>query len=296
MIPLGLLLMTIEEALTDLGVQHLRTGHHHCREGWLQIKSCPFCGSENYHLGWNLQNNFAACWKCGGHSGWNTLEALGVPREKIRDFLRCVDTETEFKREIPKISLQEPKGRGPLLDSHARYLRSRGFDPEVIRMLWSVEGIGIAARLSWRLYIPIVQYGKRISWTTRAIGDRVPQRYISASLEEGENPKRVIYGADFCSHSIVIVEGPLDAWKIGPGAGALFGTAYTTAQVKHLFKIPRRFICFDSSPDAQRKAQELADQLSCFPGTTENLVIDAKDPGEASNKELNLIRRVAGLL
>jgi hypothetical protein len=98
-----------------------------------------------------------------------------------------------------------------------------------------------------------------------------------------------------CRHAIVITEGPTDAWAVGPGAGALFGTAFTPAQVAELVTIPRRVVCFDSSPAAQQQAAKLAEQLSCFPGITENVLLDAKDPGSATQKELRLLRRFAGL-
>lgn len=149
--------------------------------------------------------------------------------------------------------------------------------------------------LSWRIYIPILWKGRRVSWTSRAIGN-VSQRYYSASADQEEiNHKHLVYGMDFCRSSIVIVEGPADVWAIGPGAGALFGTAFTPAQIRKLIDIPYRYICFDSSPDAQREATKLAEALSVFPGVTENLLLDAKDPGEASSKELNSIRRHAKL-
>jgi len=289
--------MTIQEILDKLEVEYLASGHHHCRPGWIQIRHCPFCGSDNFHLGWNLQANFASCWRCGGHHGPKVLAALGLPaREASAIFHHVEHGAAPIKRERARVSLKEPARRGPLGPSHQRYLLKRGYDPDQISRIWDVEGIGLAIRLSWRLYIPIIFRGRRVSWTTRAIGRGVAQRYISASSdEEVMNHKELVYGLDFCHHSVVVCEGPLDAWKIGPGAGALFGTAFTTAQTRTLIAIPRRFICFDSSPDAQERAKELCHQLACFPGVTENLLIDAKDPGEASERELRLIRKVASL-
>lgn len=295
--PAGPLLMTIQEVLEGLGVAYAATGHHHCREGWIQLKCCPFCGSQNYHLGWNLRSNYASCWRCGGYNGKRVLEALGVPVQEVLRLFRSINIAPQPEKPcLGPRRLKEPIRRGPLLSVHREYLRKRGFSPEHVCRLWDVEGIGLAPRLSWRLYIPICFHEQRVSWTTRAIGSKVAQRYVSASAaEEAVNHKTLVYGMDFCRHSIVICEGPLDAWKIGPGGGALFGTAFTTAQIRKLVAIPRRFVCFDSSPDAQRRARELCHQLACFPGVTENLLIDAKDPGEASEKELRLIRKIAAL-
>lgn len=289
--------MTLQSVLDDLGIEYLESGHHHCRPGWIQIRGCPFCGSDSYHLGWNLQLNYASCWKCGGHHWFKVLQALGVPKEKARSLFSGIEVgEESISRERRQISLLEPKGRGPLQAPHRDYLLRRGFDPDRLVLVWELEGIGIAARLPWRIYIPIIQKGRRVSWTTRTIGSRVQPRYLSASAEEETvNHKEIVYGIDYCRHSVVIVEGPADAWRIGPGAGAVFGTAFSTAQVKALVEFPYRYICFDSSPDAQALACELAEQLSVFPGQTENIVLDAKDPGEASPKEIKRLRRVAKL-
>lgn len=288
--------MTIQDILDEARVEYLASGHHHCRPGWIQLKTCPFCGSQNYHLGYHLVLGYFSCWRCGSHSRWSVLSALKIPRETIQSFrpARAIDTARPYERR--RISLREPVGRGPLTPAHLEYLRQRGLDPNEVVNFWEVEGIAIAPRLSWRLYIPIIHQGERVSWTTRAIGDRVAQRYISASAEdEVINHKHLVYGRDFCHHTIVVVEGPIDAWRIGPGAGALFGMTPTLAQMRILAAIPRRFVCLDSSPDAQRRARHLCEQLAGFPGVTENICLDAKDPGEASRREIILLRRAAGL-
>lgn len=284
--------MSIEELLQDLNVDFLSTGHHHCRPGWVQLRRCPFCGSDNYHLGINLSGQFASCWKCGGHHINAVLAKLGA-RGKAKQLDRAA-----FVEERKRTKLKEPEHRHALEIStlHWRYLEKRGFDPLEIVRLWKVEAIGRAPRLGWRIYIPIHFRNVRVSWTTRSIGDLVPQRYVSASFEEeSHNHKELVYGIDYCRHSIVIVEGPTDAWAVGPGAGALFGTAFKSAQVALLAKIPRRYVCFDSSTDAQRKAMSLVRQLSLFPGETQNILLDADDPGSASKQELKTLRKVAHL-
>ncbi len=289
--------MTIQEILADHRIDFLESGHHHCRTGWLQIRHCPFCDSDNYTLGWNLSSSYSSCWRCGHHHADKLLEALGISHDKARSLLGGIDTGPEaFECEKTRFSLQIPAGIGPLLPPHHRYLAYRGFNPAEIVRRWSVQGIGIASKLSWRLYIPIYQQGVQVSWTTRAIGSRAQPRYVSASAsEESVNHRRLIYGMDYCKTSIVIVEGPIDAWKIGPGAGALFGVGFLSAQVLLLAKFARRYVCLDSSPEAQVRARELVDQLSVFPGVTQNILLDAKDPGEANPKEIRQLRRIAGL-
>jgi hypothetical protein len=184
-----------------------------------------------------------------------------------------------------------------LNNCHKLYLLRRGFDPDVLQEQWELEGIGRhGGDLSWRVYIPIIFRGERVSWTTRAIGEKVKHRYLSASAEqEAYNHKELIYGIDHCRHSIVAVEGPADAWNVGPGAGCLFGIDFTPAQVLLLSQFPIRIICFDSSPDAQRRAEELCEQLAPFHGSTKRVELDAEDPGKAKPREVKALRKLAKL-
>lgn len=290
--------MTIQEVFDDLKVPYREAGeHHHTRPGWIQL-DCPLCGKDSggFHLGYNLSLKYFNCWKCGGLYFPKVLEALGLPYGKAKEVHRSVDAAALSRIVRERTTLKEPAGVGDMLPAHREYLEGRGFSPDKLSRIWGLKGIGLAHRLGWRIYIPITHQGVQVSWTTRAIGDRAALRYISASPEqESMSHKRAVYGADLCHHSIVVCEGPADAWAIGPGAGATFGTSFSSSQVKIMSRFPFRFICFDSSKDAQRRAEGLADQLSVFPGSTQNVTLDAKDPGEASRKEIRLLRKIAKL-
>jgi hypothetical protein len=288
--------MTIQEILRDYNVEFAEAGeHHHARPSWLAVRSCPFCGSQNYHLGFNTHKGFFNCWKCRGHGIVSTLVRLGVPYRDAEAFSNGKDL-LPGREEKPRGRLKEPPGRCPLMQAHRSYLKGRGFDPDVLINLWHLEGIAKeGGRLAWRIYAPIVYQGNRVSFTTRAIGE-APLRYISASPEEEAlNHKDLVYGLDDCQQSIIVVEGPADSWNIGLGSGCLFGTGYSPAQVLLLSKIPYRFICFDSSVDAQRRAVGLASELAPFPGETHVIELDAEDPGSASRKEVRLLRKMANL-
>ena len=277
----------------DLGVEAMESGHHHCRPGWIQLRKCPWCGSSNYLLGYNTAAGFFSCWKCGGHPSVATWIKLGLKKNLVKDAI-SLKTVPVRKRERTRKEAELPQGVSDLLPAHIHYLEDRGLDVDRIQRIWKVQGLGLAGRYSWRVFIPIYWEDVLVSWTTRAIGDRVTQRYLSASAaQEAINHKSLVYGMDYCRNSIIIVEGPVDAWRIGPGAGALFGTAFSTAQIEKLSRIPYRYIVFDSGSTAQRKAEHLANELACFPGVTERIELDAKDPGEASEHELNLLRKLA---
>jgi DNA primase len=184
-----------------------------------------------------------------------------------------------------------PRGCQPLLAAHRKYLCSRGFDPDEIIATWGVQGIGVAPKLGWRLFIPIQYKGELVSWTTRAIGTS-GLRYISASYtEEAISHKHLLYGIDMVAHAVAIVEGPTDAWGIGPGAVGTLGLSWTPEQVKLMTSFPVRVVCFDNTPNAQARARKLADILSLYPGETYRVCMSGKDPASSPKQEIREFRK-----
>ena len=289
---------SIRQVLDELNVHYCKPGeHHHVRQGWIGL-NCPWClpsygGKGMWRLGIEISTGRCSCWVCGRHSLVEAVAAVAkLPLGVAAALLKGV----QLEKYVPKGAkiggtLKRPKGIEPLLPAHKRYLRQRGFDPISIERLWNVQGIGVANRLSWRLYIPIILNGEEVSWTTRTIGNR-PSRYLSAKPEEERlNLKDTLYGIDLVRSTIVIVEGPTDAWNVGPGSSATLGVDYTPSQVSLMVKFPHRVVCFDNSIDAQKRARELCTTLSLFPGKTTNVCLDAEDPGSASIKEIKRLRR-----
>jgi len=286
--------MKFTDILQELNIEYKTEGHHHCRPGWINL-DCPFCGkdSHKWHLGYSIESNFFHCWRCGFHSIIETLmEITGYSATKCKKILKDVEY-TEVKREKPKGKLILPKGIGKLQKPHRRYLRSRRFNWKKIQNLWQISGIGIASKLPWRIFIPILHHGKMVSWTTRSISNsNMVTRYISASLKEESIPhKSLLYGEDYAQKTIVITEGPFDVWKIGPGAVATLGIGYSLEQLLRMTKYPKRMVCFDHERIAQERAKRLCNELSVFPGKTFNIQLDAKDAASATNREIERIRK-----
>ena len=285
--------MKFTEILSQLNIEYKPEGHHHCRPGWLQL-DCPFCGkdSHGWHLGYSLEGNFLNCWRCGHQPIIKTLmEITGYSFAKCKRILSDVET-VEVKKTKPKGKLVIPKGVGELMPSHIKYLMQRKFDYKDIRQTWKIQGIGLASQLSWRIFIPIFYHGKMVSWTTRSISNNKKiTRYISASPEEESIPhKSLLYGEDYAKQSIIILEGPTDVWRIGPGAVATLGTGYSNEQVLRMSSYSKRAICFDNEKEAQVRAKKLCDDLSVFDGETYNIQLDSKDAATTSIKEIKLLR------
>jgi DNA primase len=127
------------------------------------------------------------------------------------------------------------------------------------------------------------------------VSDKADLRYVSAKPAEEAMPiKSTLYGWDYVRHAAIVVEGPTDAWRIGPGAVATLGTSYSKAQVLLLTNLPVRVVCFDRDNEAQRRAKRLCCELAVFPGRTVNVCLEshlaASDPG-GLREEVNELRQ-----
>lgn len=286
-------MISIRDVLLDLNIPTAGADHKHGRPGWVQV-DCPWCSpnSGKYHMGISLTTGAAAGWCCGRKNTATVLAAIcGRSYREVRERLDGAQMEAAPTRKTGVLAL--PAGRGALGPGHNAYLAKRGYDPASVARVWGAEGIANAAALRWRIFIPIHHHGEIVSWTTRAIKPTEKQRYISAGLEQEAIPhKDILYGADYARHAIIIHEGPLDVWATGPGAVATCGTAYTGSQLHAMSKYSVRAVCFDNEPGAQRRARELANALSVYPGTTHNVTLETgKDSGEADIGEIKELRK-----
>lgn len=289
--------MKLRDLLQEHNIPFREAGEsRHVTEGWIGI-DCPFCSKDSgkFKLGYSLAHRYFTCWSCGHHRIIEVLsEITGKSGRECYELIGQLDR-GEPKKERPRGKLVLPRAIGSLLPIHRNYLRSRGFDPKQLVKLWSLMGIGLSYELGWRICIPIHHRGEIVSWTTRSVSsDEGITRYINARPEhEATSAKELLYGEDYVRHAVVVVEGPVDTWRIGPGSVAVLGTSVSRFQVEKIMKYPVRAVCFDAEPAAQVRAKQLCEKLESFPGsTTTNIVLESsKDPGSASASEIAFIRR-----
>lgn len=289
--------MKITELLEDLEIQYKLHGEHrHVTEEWAGI-SCPRCqqgGEEKFKLGINLRTNATSCWSCGVWSLAEALEMLtGKGLKECYQLLGQVEKSKTSPQRKRTGGYKEPYGVETMMQIHLNYLYNRKFNALEVEKLWDVRGITIHHKLSWRIFIPVIYQSEPVSWTTRSISEKHKPRYISAPPTHEKYPlKSLLYGEDFVRHSILVTEGPLDVWAIGPGATCTFGVSYTKAQVARIAEYPQRVIVFDSDPIAQRRASKLASELEAMPGSTFRVQIESgADPASASKKEIRELRK-----
>lgn len=266
---------------------------HHVTNGWVGVP-CPFCGNQSqFHFGFHLGSGAASCWICGPHNRITAVAKLcGIDYGEAARLLGDTGEQARRTPDRPQGTFRPPAGIGPLQGVHCRYLAARGLQSNIIAKLWNVGGIGVSPGLSWRIYIPIRNAaGRTVSWTTRSLADD-GRRYISApASSEAEPAGQLLYGAELARLAVIVVEGPVDAWAVGPGAVATLGVSYSREQVAAISQFPSRAVCFDSSPDAQARAEELCGRLAGFPGRTTNVQLETgDDPADCSPDELAALR------
>ena len=291
----------------DQGIPYLQGGHHHTTVGWIQL-NCPFCGdgSEGWHLGWAVSSGVMNCWRCGKHRETDWLRELyPASPNLVRDLLRKYRLTSPIISEKKQVKTRKrdaspPKGCGEMRKIHWEYLKLRGFNPEKLRKEWDLRGTSQFSGIwNWRIIAPIRDItGRIVAYTGRAISaENSPRWRTSKDSEIACDPKSLLYGIEKASpeKGIVIVEGPADVWRLGPGAVALLGIDWKIEQALLLRHFKRRYIMFDPEFAAQKRAKELANWLSAFPGETWIISETETDAGDMSEKNAKKIMQELGL-
>lgn len=286
--------------LKDTGIPYRLTGDRACHEGWVQVP-CPFCSpdKENWYLGLSLLSGAINCWKCGPHGILQTVSAMRISKVAGGE-IRLSDYETGStftkKQEVNR-KLVEIPGQTPLSPIHKKYLCQRKFDVEKIVAEWDLKGTSnMSGRWNWRITSPIKnKVGETVAYTGRSVNPDVSPRWLHSKNEEaGESPKKFLYGIEKVLHRVLIVEGPSDVWRMGPGAVATLGISWKWEQVYILQRIPNRFILYDPERTALKRAEMLAEALSGHGGVVEILKGHKKDPGDFYQRDADALMRELG--
>jgi len=185
-----------------------------------------------------------------------------------------------------------------MLRQHRRYLRGRGFKPSQLANDWGLLGTGHMSGIwNWRVIVPIHnEAGAVVAYQGRAITSTAEPKYRMTPDDDAlEDPKSILYGVHLAERSVIVVEGVTGVWRIGPGAVATLGIDWSREQADRLRQFERRFILFDPEPQAQQRAEELANWVSYFPGETELISGFDTDPGEYTTEQVTNIRQDLGV-
>jgi hypothetical protein len=291
--------MNILDILRTNGVPYQLAPHARVRRGQVGV-DCPKCSpsSQKYRLAFDLQYARAHCWVCGSQFADTMLALmLHIPAGEARQLLDNLPRRPVWDRAPEEHhELRLPEGiEDGLLVPHRYYLQhERRLDPDEVARVWGIRSIGMIGRLKWRLFIPIMdRFGTTVSWTTRSINKATEPRYWSAAREEeAVSHKSLLYGAHLAKHTIVVVEGPVDCWTLGPGTVATCGVGFTQDQAALMSEYPVRVVLFDAEDDAQERGNALCEALAIFPGqTVRHWLTTGKDPNSADPAEVLEFRK-----
>jgi hypothetical protein len=178
---------------------------------------------------------------------YDLVYPLGVPRRRrllVRRRPRDQPVEPKvFTVPDGVVPLEELSPEHPAV----AYLRSRGFDPAELAARWRVgychSSRDAVPALFRRIFIPIHDVRPRFGtdsrdpvvlagWQARIVGEHLggASKYLSAL---GMSKSRLLYGLPEALEAhgpAVVVEGPTDVWRLGPGAVALLGKSLSRRQ------------------------------------------------------------------
>lgn len=299
--------MGLIDLFQDFSVDYKTGGHKHTQEGWVNVP-CPFCtGNPGYHLGYNIDENYFHCWRCGGKGIIKTLSiVLNIDYQKARSLAHKYkiffgQNNQNNKVKLNKKQFKLPSNANSLNQNHINYLKKRGFtDINNLVKLWDIKGTGPISLLDdinfkHRLVYPIIWDGKIVSFQTRAIHEKSSIKYITCPKNrEIIHHKDVIYRHPSIDNRIgIAVEGVLDVWKIGINAFCTFGIEFTNKQIKVIKNLyDKVYIMFDDDPQAKLQARKLKSNLSEWKVECEIIEIKG-DPAEMSDNQVyNLLKNL----
>jgi hypothetical protein len=307
---------------------------HATQRGEQYVTSCPFCGDDRSRLYVSYmygaldpttdQRNYAL-WCCHNEK-CHQVEAnrlmlrsrLAVPisrRHAQHVEIAPAPTQPSAPPEIIFPEGITPIAELPADHPAAIYLTERGFDLQYLQQTWDVSYCDwciecrppATRRIVIPVYRPALMFADTVGaqqlvlggWQARIVPGHEPlagsdAKYLSAA---GMQKSELLYGlpqALAVDRPVYLVEGPTDAWRIGPGALALFGKDLSQTQkllLVHHFEGRPIYVTLDQ--DARDAAVKIQRELSLArSGAGDNRVLimnlptGRKDPADCSPEEI----------
>ena len=291
--------------LQFLNVQFWESGNPNVGHGWIGTR-CLYCHDDHNHLGINLTYKNFSCWKCGVTGSLLTLMqdlenvGYGSALSRIDEFQSLVPIEPEARtrKTSPGEDLLPPDCVGKLTGNQNAYLTGRRFDPDALVATWGLLGGPITGPWRYRIIIPVHLRGQVVTWIGLDTSGTQKAKYKAAPVELSYVPVgELVYGSDHVTDVAVVVEGPADVWRMGPGTVAMLGMGVTINKLNPLLflKAEHYYIMFDAEPLAQQRAKLLAANLALLGHDAEILELESGDPADLSNQEVISLRHELGL-
>lgn len=286
----------IREVLDDLNIHYTEEGKN-VSGGWIGT-SCPFCDDDSNHLGINIRSKTVSCFKCG--TSGTVIKYLA---EELRSFNKAITIlgdavprelrlfEQQQKENAVHVGLPEEANR-KITPYHAGYLEKRGHDWKALSDRYNLHYCGPIGKWSNRIIVPVVKNFRLITFTSVDISDDTPMRYKHLADEESIiSIKHHLFGLEHTNkHSVIVVEGLFDQFRIGEGCVSTFGTKVTAEQKKLLSKFSIIKICFDGDDAGRSGATSLANDLSAYCDVRIFDLPEGTDPDDLSESDIKIIK------
>ena len=279
--------------LESAGIDYVTQGKN-VSAGWVGTP-CPACHDSSNHLGINLESGSFNCFRCGESGNRIKLIQLLENCNKsaaIKIARKFSNSDFIYKREerVPATSIEFPAHISKKFTSDfLQYLTNRRFDADFLIRKYDLYCGGYFGEFRYRIVVPVYYRGDILTFVGRDITNTAELRYKAYPIEKSIAPvKAALYNIDTAKDRCVVVEGIFDAWRIGDGAVASFGTIVTDEQIRMLARFKKVFILFDY--DAIKPAKKLAASLQ-YLTKTEIVVLDQGDPADMNDFEVHEIRR-----
>jgi len=289
------------DVLSYLQSRHIpyKTSGKNISAGWVGI-NCLFCIDGSNHLGINLTAKTFSCFRCG-ETG-NAIKLIQTI-EGISSVKAAFEVMEQYNGEIftPKKTHYRSKLIFPIGTSKNFYanqmsfLEKRRFDPDSAIKKFDLYSVGPIGDFKHRLIFPIYINNRVVAYVGRDVTGQAEIPYKNSPEELSIKPvKSCLYNIDSVyRNTAIIVEGIFDAWRLGDGAIATFGTQYTHEQIRLLKGMKRIFVMYDA--DASEQANKLAHDASAIVPNVEILTLSEGDPDNLSERDVFALRKDLGL-
>jgi len=238
--------------------------------------NCPFCNDTRQRLyinhRWLDYRYMANCFNESCTSGelgklrldqlhmwlFNTTSHVSIPVGVSKAPAHDTSTPAEMSPPEQCVSLSSL----PADHEALAYVSSRGYNPLLLEKYLGLGWIPDSSTpiLRNRLYIPVYQNGKLYGYQARIIREdpeRRKQKYVNPV---GMRKSRLLYNLDTAKlqNAVVICEGPIDVWSVGPSGVAIFGSDCSFEQLNMIGEnFNGKLIAIALDGDAVCKAESL---------------------------------------
>lgn len=269
-------------------------------QGWIGI-NCPHKHGPykdvDYFLGIEQTTGRCSCWSCGTLKPVDVVATLlQVTVPEAFTILKPYNKGKVYAESESIIGVSEvilpPKI--PFTSIELDYLKSRNLNQQHIDN-YKLQSGGFFGFFAYRIVIPIYQNNRLVSATSRTVVNN-KLRYLTLPPQKEVSPhKHTLYAKDFVPNKkVVVVEGPIDAIRGGPGFIATYGTEITPEQIMLLTKYDELCILGDDDFAGKKSARRLADQLSILSNTIVYSVThdhEGKDTASLPEEAINELRQ-----